>query len=514
MSDQTVAPTQGAAESSIHADMKAFLSRVVRIPIQMLAIGITAILLLKAAQWSGILSGITLAAGDPTVIAILIFAVGIIILGFLWYLTRSGFALLRDPTITAERLATIKDLPLGLPEGTIRAILALIVGIVGLPLLLFMDPLGIPEGTAALVANIITGVFAFYFGQRTGGGDAQATRALTSTIGTLQADKTRLETDNETLTQSNTKLETVANATLGQTVTSEVERIERYLSLADTLANTLGPALPKGLLPDGLTDLIGKARNVTAGVKALTGGEITGDTLGQITSLTSGLLGGSGLGNLLSKASGALLPMAGAGGPLAGVALLLSVGWKLQSAQYRRWRARVLAAPWDPSLIEPGSITRAKAETCLPRGPIFATAFANVDKEGPFYLTLMNDVMADDAFARLWRDHAALFDNDEDDVRAGIAEFRMALLAEIAAPDIDEAGIATAADALKNSANPDLRPATAPTPAELARVLDQSAMRTDVPEDAKAALHSLIMLVGTAREKGVDLPKLLSELPK
>ncbi len=493
--------------------MTAFLAGVVRIPIQMLAIGITAILLLKAVQWTGIFSGIVLAAGDPTVIAMLIFAVGVIILGFLWYLTRSGFALLRDPTITPDRLAVIKELPLGLPEGTIRAILALIVGIVGLPLLLFMDPLGIPEGTAALVANIITGVFAFYFGQRTGGGDAQATRALTSTISTLQADKTMLTDSNTKLSSENLNLNSVATSTFGPTVTAEVEKIERYITLADTLATTLGPALPKGLLPEGLTDLIGKARSVTAGVKALSSGDFSADTLTKLAGEASGLLGGSGLGSLLSKAGGALLPMAGIGGPLAGVGLLLSVGWKLESAQFRRWRARILAAPWDPSLIEPGYITRNKAVEALPKSPTFQKAFTALAQDEAFLLVLMNDVLADDAFARLWQKHAALFENDEEDLRTGIAEFRMALLAGAAAADIDEARIGAAADTLRTAANPALQVSTAPPPAEVARVLDGSALRTDAPEDAKAALHSLVMLVGTAREKGIDLPKLLSELP-
>jgi hypothetical protein len=411
----------------------------------------------------------------------------------------------------------MKELPLGLPEGTVRAILALIVGVIGLPLLLFMDPLGIPQGTAALVANIITGVFAFYFGQRTGGGEAQTARALSGTISTLQADKTRLETDNKDLAVVNTALKEVAGTTLGQSVQTEITRVERLVDLADTLATTLGPVLPKGLLPDGVVGAISQARNITAGVKALSQGELTPDTLSRLTGAASSLLGGSGLTGLLSKAGGALLPIAGAGGPLAGVALQLSIGWKLESAQYRRWRARILAAPWDPAVIDPGMITATTAEACLPRCPIFSAAFASVkDTEAGFYVNLINDALADDAVGCLWQRYGSdptKFAN-EGILRDGLTEFRMALMADQASRDIDDARIAAASQALSGAANPALRPSGTPTPADVAKALDQSHARSDVPEESAAALHALVMLVGTARDKGIDLPKLLSELPR
>lgn len=511
-------PNGGVAAAA--AEFLASAKRVLFLALQIIVIGVAGIAVLWLARWSEVFSGLTLTS-DPTIIAVLIFLVGVAILGFLWYLTRRGFELLTDPNMTPDRLAAMKDLPLGLPEGTVRAILALIVGIVGLPLLLFMDPLGIPEGTAALVANIITGVFAFYFGQRTGGGDAQATRALTSTIGTMQtnmsaleANKTQLESHNAKLEGEKSLLETVAGATLGRTIGTELDKIDRYVTLADTLATVLGPALPKGLLPAGLTDLIGKAKSVTAGVRSLAAGDLTGDTLAKLTSEASGLLGGTGLGGLLSKASGALLPMAGIGGPLAGIGLILSVGWKLESAQYRRWRARILAAPWDPSLIEPGFITRTKAVEAFPNCPIFHRAFAAQAQDEAFLLTLMNDVLADDAFARMWKQHAAAFENNEEELREGIAQFRMALLAGAAAADIDDAQIETAGEPLRDAANPDLQLTGKPTAADVARVLDGSAVQANVPEDSRAALHSLVMLVGTAKQKGIDLPKLLAEIPK
>lgn len=494
---------------------QARLWRLLDLPLRILAVGVVIIALFGLAQWSGVLSVLTIAPDNPTMIAALIFGVGLAVLGFLWYVTGQGFSLLRNPDVTPERLSVMKELPLGLPEGTVRAVLALIVGVIGLPLILFMKPLAIPEGTTALVANIITGVFAFYFGQRTAGGDAQTARALSGTIGTLQASNTRLESDNQQLSTVNSTLKEVAGTTLGQSVAAEIDRIDRYVGLADTLATVLGPVLPKGLVPEGAGSVISQARNVAAGIKALSQGEITSDTLSKLTSTASNLLGGTGLPALLSKAGGALLPIAGATGPLAGVALLLSIGWDLEAAQYRRWRARILSAPWDPALIDPGTITVVTAETSLARSPIFNAAFAGIKDQAGFYPTLINDVLADDAVERLWAKYgqnAGMFAN-EGVVRDGVGEFRMALLGDQASRDIDAATVASATQALNASPNPALHIATPPNPAEVAKALDINTVGPDVPEDATAALHALVMLVGTAREKGIDLPKLLSELP-
>ncbi|MBC7431948.1 MAG: hypothetical protein H7345_07755, partial [Rubritepida sp.] len=80
----------------------------------------------------------------PTVlVAVLIFLVGLAFAGFLWWLAARSFALLAAPGTSPEQIAALRDLPMALPEGTVRAILALIVGVVGLPLLLFAAALGL-----------------------------------------------------------------------------------------------------------------------------------------------------------------------------------------------------------------------------------------------------------------------------------------------------------------------------------------------------------------------------------
>ena len=101
-------------------DWHATIWRLIDLPLRILAIGLAIIALFAFAQWSGVLGVLTLSPDNPTIIAALIFAVGLSILGFLWYVTGQGFNLLRSPDITPERLSVMKELPLGLPEGTVR----------------------------------------------------------------------------------------------------------------------------------------------------------------------------------------------------------------------------------------------------------------------------------------------------------------------------------------------------------------------------------------------------------
>jgi hypothetical protein len=107
------------------------------------------------------------------IIAGLIFLVGLAFAGFLWWLAARSFALLGQPGTTPEHLAALRDMPMALPEGTVRAILALIVGVVGLPLLLFAAALNLSDAVAGYVNGIIAGVFGYYFGARATTPDAQ-----------------------------------------------------------------------------------------------------------------------------------------------------------------------------------------------------------------------------------------------------------------------------------------------------------------------------------------------------
>jgi hypothetical protein len=68
---------------------------------------------------------------------------------------------------------------------------------------------------------------------------------------------------------------------------------------------------------------------------------------------------------------GALL----SGSPVGLVSALVTVGYKLGEAEYQRWKARILAAPYRPEFLPPEVINAASAIAAMRLSPIFSRVF-------------------------------------------------------------------------------------------------------------------------------------------
>ena len=434
-------------------------------------------------------------AGPPPVLIIagLIFLVGLAFAGFLWWLAARSFALLGQPGTTPEHIAALRDLPMGLPEGTVRAILALIVGVVGLPLLLFAAALNLSDAVAGYVNGIIAGVFGYYFGARATTPDAQANRRVAEALSQEQR-------AHETLRQSTaTAIEAATEAaTRPAREADAMARLERHLSVAAALVENLGPAMPPGLLPAEAPAMLRRARD------ALDAARATPPDLSRIAEAIAALTGASGPFATLLRLAAPLLPAAAAGGPLAGVALLLGFGWSLSAGAWRRWQAQLLDAPHDPSLFDPGAITPQEALARLT--PIFAQALAALRDTPGFAADLLDMALRDDGAARIWARWGAGHFANPAQVEAGLAEYRSALLAGEAAGDVSAETIRSVTAGL-SSAAPALRaePPTAQTARALLAPGQGSAQQ-------HAALQALTLLLGHLREARQDPMQLLREV--
>jgi hypothetical protein len=123
-----------------------------------------------------------IAPPSPLVVGGFILFIAVVAFGlgrYAWQLRRDFVTLLttapRDPGIQAvDRLELFRDAPAGMPEGTIRAVIAIAIVLVALPAMVFAKVLGLTS--TGEFGTIIGGVLGFYFGTRTGGGDAEAAR--------------------------------------------------------------------------------------------------------------------------------------------------------------------------------------------------------------------------------------------------------------------------------------------------------------------------------------------------
>ncbi len=463
-------------------------------PLRILGCGLAVLLVLVLAQWAG-LPGLgplvqALVAQPALVAAVLVFAVGLAFAGFLWWLAARSFALLRDPATTPAQLASLRDLPLALPEGTVRAVLALIVGVIGLPLLLFSQALRLPDAVAGYVNGIIAGVFGYYFGTRGSVGDAQTARQATEALATTSRAHEELRAQNAALTRQ------ASDATLPGRVAGALGSLSRQIGVAETLVDTLGPALPPGLLPEGAAAALARARDAAAAAGRLADGQADAGTLATLTQALAGLTGASGPFPALLRAAGAVLPAAG--GPLGAAALLVGLGWQAGSAAWHRWRAQVLDAPHDPAIFDAGSLTPSGAALRLAEAPVFARVFASRLAEPGFMAGLLDLALRDDAAARLWAEHGADFASPAEATQ-GLAEFRRALLADRVAADVTPAAVQGLAAALV--------PLAPSADAAAARQVLAAAGAAQSP-----AVQALALLVGELRARKLDPIATLREL--
>jgi hypothetical protein len=333
--------------------------------------------------------------------------------------------------------------------------------------------------------------------------------ALRADQGRLRSEKDDLASHNVALEDQNAALKSGAQqSALGE----EMDRIGRHLQVAKLVLGTLGSVLPPGLVPEGVRNAMDRAAGALDSAKSLAGEGVTEAALATLVSAGDELTRNSPLRELLGKAAGALLPLAGAAGPLGGIALALSVGCRLGADEYRRWRARILAAPYDPTLIAAGQISPDSARLCLDQSAIFSRVLSSETATPGFYANLVNIVLSDNAPDEVAKAYGPLFPSRQEMVE-GLDEFRRALLADQSANDITDEHIAGAAEKLAK-ARPDLDPGQ-PTIAQLNAVIDSARpSRVDPtvsPDPSRAALDALVFTVGKMREQKTDVADILVE---
>jgi hypothetical protein len=502
--------------------------------------------------------------------AILVLGVGVGIALFLWWLTDRFFRLVINDKLTAESMTALKDLPMGLPEGTVRAVLALIVAVIGIPLLLFSSILKLEQPIAGYINGIITGVFAFYFGTRVSAGSvptqaidkiagaqqqalAKAEDAATSKA---QAAQALTEADNAKVQAASAQDEAVAakqqlaqansdvdvakqqlataqqdaqNAQAATGFDSTLSEAARHIALAQTILQTFGSALPSGILPPEAANVLNKAQSVVAALQGVTASNATPDQVTQLGQVVTDLTGSdSPLGTLFKTAAPLLtsvVPIAGLG-PAGALAALLGLGVRLGSSQFQRWRARVLAAPLAQGLVEFGTVTPELITAALRNAPLLRTALASVPAN-QIGLLLSNVLSAPNATQQLvtafgpgGSTQAGLIAN-ADDAERGLEELRHAVLALYSANDVQDGTVQDVKSALTSATQPDIGATDVQTAlkslsaAGLNSLIDNVAGISAKPggtEQQRAAFDALVTLVDTARRQQIDLATAIAEL--
>lgn len=534
----------GATEPGV----KAYLLDVLRLPARILAAGFA--ILIPALAWKYTI-GTSFAwsfantldsSWAELVVAMLVFAVGVCLVIMLWWITARFFRLIESRIIDGATIAVIKDLPMGLPEGTVRAILALVVAMIGLPLLVFQGVLDLEPEIAGYINGIVAGVFGFYFGTRASGVPASAVDKIADAQQTAikkvdEAADAKVQAANaqgaieaakaDFVRLQSAKTEELRRVKDAGAFEGNLSKVTRHLALAGTIMKEFSRALPPDMIPPGTAEMLANAEKTVAALRAVSTADATQEQFDQLANIADVLTGSaSPISALLKNAAPLLanvLPVPGLG-QVASLVALLGVGAKLGSSQYQRWRARVLASPVGQRLVEFGTMTPELIHAALKQAPILSNALAQLDPD-VVESDLANVIASSDPAGNLLAAFGPQGNStpnlvpDAAAAQAGIAQLQQALLSLYSANDVQPETVQQVADALASPALPELANVQSAlrglAPSSVNQLVDAVSgisANTTLPEGQRAAFDALVSLVDAARHQNIDLVAILAEL--
>jgi hypothetical protein len=244
-----------------------------------------------------------------------------------------------DGPLATERIELFRDAQAGLPEGTIRAALGLLVVAILLPALVLSRTLGLQS--TGEIGTILGSILGFYFGTRSGGGEAEGYKRLADANGNqareqeaaakqaeaerksaeearIQAEQSRDTVAQErdiVVQQADTRVAEARTGALAETAESQAQllalqaRARQALAVAQAVAGML-PAGPAARAITGSLATAGgvldEAAQAGAAVQAAIG-DPTPASIGNALDAARGILRRAGEGTEIADRLGAAL---------------------------------------------------------------------------------------------------------------------------------------------------------------------------------------------------------------
>jgi hypothetical protein len=345
------------------------------------------------------------APGAVWPVGLLIGALVLFVAGMAWLVAALARRLLAEARVAgAPAFLRLTELPCGVPDGTIRALISCFIIIFGFLLIGLQKPLGLASAEA--LTGFIGAVISFYFATRSGEQARHAAARAETAAGS-----TALATARGVLDAAAVATGLAARLAPGSDL---ARRAEAAAADARQVLDSAVAALQSGD-PAAIAGAAGAAH---AAVR---------DALGRDNPATEVIA--DALAGFRSGTAGATL--LGFGGP-AGLVAAIGIGAfqaiSRGTEHFERWKARVLDRPYTTNLFPPGPVDAAVALSALEASPIFAAAFLTPGlPPAERFATAAQLAMAarqDDTVALATSGHFA----SEDEFEAGLQQFRGRLL--------------------------------------------------------------------------------------
>lgn len=302
----------------------------------------------------------------------------VVVLAFLLYLRHLQKTFLE--TCTREKqLALFFQSPAGLPEGTIRGVIAMLI-VTASMLFLALPNNQFPDVLGGILGTII----GFYFGARGQNKDSESAVLQQAKEATSQRD---VAITDQQKSKTGSMLETIGHGIdMARAVAGLLPKAVggKYVDLADKVEK--GVTVAKGLMGDGKIE------------DALSAVTDTHNSLEQDGPLTD--IVGSAV-KTFGATLGTFMP------PAALIAALVAGTVKLTGIYYQKWKARILHMPFSPAAgLTLEMVDDNTGFMLLRQSPLFNAAFQAQMDQPKFLKDAVNDFIGNASSAELFEKYA------------------------------------------------------------------------------------------------------------
>lgn len=297
-----------------------------------------------------------------------------------------------------DQLSLFSNAPAGIPIGSVRSILTFLIIVFALYLFAIQAFIGkekimFPDALAAILSAII----GFYFGSRSAS----------------KGEDAGLEAEEE-------KLKEAKQAQYEGKAQSLVKDVNSKLKTAQVVMNFLPEDLRKKFSPalDKAASYAGTAENLLENEAFSKAVDKAGDAVNVFKK-------DNPIREIVSKAAKSFGGVVSGIPPLAIIGAVVGVSGVLAGVAYNRWRARILNAPFSPSIAPLKSVDADTGYYMLLNVPQLKEAFREQleKRDGPFLEKTVQDFIQAETFD-IWPEYQQYFDSVET-FEEGVQQFRM-----------------------------------------------------------------------------------------
>jgi hypothetical protein len=368
----------------------------------------------------------------------------------------------------ANQLTVFSQSPAGLPEGTIRSVIALVIIAASLYLAVIFafKVAGDKTEFPGVLSGLLGAVVGFYFGSKTGAkGEGEG----------LQTQVTELKTQRD-------DVQTAKDAVESDTL---LTKVQKGIAMSKTVVALLPEEQKKKY-----GDFIGTLEQGVATIQTFTKDEDIQSALKKGQELFDIFKDQNPVKEIFTKALGSFGTVLGGSAPaLMVITTVVGVGVKLIGVAYEKWRTRILNAPFSPS-VTPLEVVDANTGFLLLRmSPEFKSAFMpELEGNDRAFMEMALSLFRQDNVEPFWNKYKDRFESRAQ-FEEGLKEFHQA------AVDLE------------------LDPALFAKAGGVKPFMD-SVREINKDREAQADLHALVTVVEGLQQKGEPVLSIFEKVQK